>query len=135
MIWRSSYHRRVAQILDFAVAFISFIAAYAFAVLLHKIVPLVFPPKVEIRESYLILVLFLSFVYVLLFDIQKAYNYQRFTSLFREYSIIVKVCFTGLLISIAAVFLVGLKDFPRTILIVLFLVTLVLFGIEKTLLF
>ncbi len=55
--------------------------------------------------------------------------------MFREYSIVVRVCFTGALISIAAVFLTGLKDFPRTILIVLFFVSLILFVIEKTLLF
>src|SRR3990172_12595541 len=103
MIWRSSYHQRIAQLADFITAFISFIAAYLVSIFLHNVMPSIFPPKIEIRYSFIILIIFLSFIYNLLFDVQKAYNYQRFTSLYREYSIVVKVCFAGALISIAAV--------------------------------
>ena len=135
MIWRSSYHRRIAQVVDFGTALISFILAYYISTLLHKIEPSLFPPEAEIRLSYILIILILSVVYEILFDQHKAYSYQRFTSLLKEYSIVIKVCFIGALISITVLFLFGLKNFPRTIFIVFFFVSLVLFITEKSLLF
>ena len=135
MLWHSFTHQRIAQLVDFLTAILSFIAAYQLSIILYKIVPTFFPPRIEVRYSFVILMIFLSFIYCLIFDLHKAYNYQRFTSLFREYSIIVKVCFIGSLLSIAVVFLTGLKNFPRTILIISFFVSLILFITEKTFLF
>lgn len=135
MIWRSSYHRRIAQFADFGTAFISFVLAYSISTLLHRLEPSFFPPKIEIRTSYILIIIALSVVYEILFDQQKAYSYQRFTSLLREYSIVIKVCFTGSLISIAVLFLFGSRDIPRTIPIVFFVVSLLLFIIEKSFLF
>ncbi len=135
MIWRSSYHRRIAQLADFGTAFISFVLAYFISTLLHMLEPSIFPPKTEIRTSYILIIIVLSIVYEILFDQQKAYSYQRFTSLIREYSIVIKVCFTGSLISIAVLFLFGLKEIPRTIFIVFFIVSLFLFIAEKSFLF
>jgi len=135
VIWRSTYHRRIAQFVDFGTAFISFILAYFISTYLHKIEPSIFPPEDEIKMSYIFLILLISIVYEILFDQQKAYSYQRFTSLLREYTIVIKVCFTGLLVSIAVLYLFGLKEIPRTILIVYFFVCLMLFIAEKSLLF
>ena len=135
MIWRSSYHRRIAQLIDFSTAFISFILAYYISTLLHKIEPSLFPPKAEISISYILIIIILSVVYEILFDQQKAYSYQRFTSLLKEYSIVIKVCFTGALISITVLYLFGLKDLPRTIFIVFFIVSLLLFIADKSFLF
>jgi exopolysaccharide biosynthesis polyprenyl glycosylphosphotransferase len=102
---------------------------------LHKIEPSLFPPKAEIRNSYILIILILSWVYEILFDQQKAYSYQRFTSLLKEYAIVVKVCFTGALISITILFLFGLKDLPRTIFLVFLIVSLLSFIAEKSFLF
>jgi FlaA1/EpsC-like NDP-sugar epimerase len=135
MIWRSNYHRRIAQLADFGTAFISFALAYYISTLLHRLEPAIFPPKAGIRTSYILIIVVLSIVYEILFDQQKAYSYQRFTSLLREYSIVIKACFTGTLISIVVLFLSGLKDIPRTMFIVFFLVSLFLFIAEKSLLF
>jgi hypothetical protein len=103
MIWRSSYHRRIAQLVDFATAFMSFILAYYISTLLHKIEPSLFPPKAEIRTSYVLIILILSIFYEILFDQQKAYSYQRFTSILKEYLIVIKVCFTGAILTRAPV--------------------------------
>ena len=135
MIWRSSYHRRIAQLADFCIALISFILAYYISTLLHNIEPSFFPPKAEIRISYILIILILSVIYEILFDQHKAYSYQRFTSLLKEYLIVIKVCFTGALISITILFLFGLKDLPRTIFIVFLVVSLFLFIAEKSFLF
>jgi exopolysaccharide biosynthesis polyprenyl glycosylphosphotransferase len=135
LIWRSSYHRRIAQLADFCIALISFILAYYISTLLHNIEPSFFPPKAEIRISYILIILILSVIYEILFDQHKAYSYQRFTSLLKEYLIVIKVCFTGALISITILFLFGLKDLPRTIFIVFLVVSLFLFIAEKSFLF
>ncbi len=135
MIWRSSYHRRIAQLADFGTAFISFVIAYIISILLNRVEPSLFPPKEEVRTSYILIIIVLSIVYEVLFDYHKAYSYQRFTSLLREYSIVIKVCFTGSLITIAVLFLFGLKDIPRTLFIVFFIISLFLFIAEKSLLF
>jgi exopolysaccharide biosynthesis polyprenyl glycosylphosphotransferase len=135
MIWRSSYHRRIAQLADISTAFISFILAYYISIFLHNIEPSLFPPETEIRISHILIILFLSVVYEILFDLQKAYSYQRFTSLLKEYSIVIKVCFIGSLISITILFLFGLKDLPRTIFIVFLVISLLLFTAEKSFLF
>jgi exopolysaccharide biosynthesis polyprenyl glycosylphosphotransferase len=87
------------------------------------------------RVPYLIIILILSLVYEILFNQQKAYSYQRFTSLLREFSIVIKVCFTGSLLSLAVFYLFGLKDLPRTIFILFFFVSLLLFIVEKSFLF
>ncbi len=135
MIWRSTYHRRIAQLADFCTALISFMLAYFISILLHKLEPSLFPPEAKIRISYILIILILSVLYGILFDQHKAYSYQRFTSLIREYAIVIKVCFTGSLISIAIMFLLGAKEIPRTIIIIFFIVNLFLFITEKTFLF
>jgi len=56
MIWRSSYHRRIAQLADFSTAFISFVLAYFISTLLHRLEPSFFPPKTEIRTSYILII-------------------------------------------------------------------------------
>src|ERR1035437_7519633 len=135
MIWRSSYHRRIAQLADIGIAFLSFILAYYISCMLHKVEPSLFPRKAEITASYILIIIVLSVLYEFLFDQQKAYNYQRFTSLLREYLIVIKVCFIGSLISLAVLLLFGMREIPRTIFIVFFIISLMLFIAEKSLLF
>src|SRR3990170_9156240 len=105
MIWRSSYHSRIAQIADFLTAFVGFIISYFIAILLNKMYPAYFPPKLEIRESYFFTIVLISLLFVFLFKEQKAYSYQRFTSLLEEYTIIFKVIFIGFLVTITTFFL------------------------------
>jgi len=135
MIWRSSYHRRIAQITDFLTALVGFFISYFIAILLNKNYPAYFPPKLGIRESYFFTIALISLLFVFLFNKQKAYSYQRFTSLLKEYTIVFKVTFIGFLITIASFFLLGEKEVPRTIFIVYLIISLILFLIEKTFLF
>src|SRR3989304_7213464 len=135
MLLRSSHHSRIAQIIDVCTAFMSFIAAYYLSLFLYNIAPSHFPPKVEIKDSYYALIIILSFIYKILFDQQNAYSFQRFTSLLREYTIVLKVCFTGFLINIAIAYFFGFRDISRTYFIVFIEVSVILFLAEKTLLF
>ncbi|MHB1688946.1 MAG: hypothetical protein ACYCVH_16455 [Ignavibacteriaceae bacterium] len=68
-LWRN---RRIAQLADFGTAFISFVLAYFISTLLHRVEPALFPPKTEIRVSYILSIIVLSIVYEILFDQQKA---------------------------------------------------------------
>ncbi len=77
MIWRSSYHRRIAQLADFGTAFISYVLAYFISILLHRLEPSLFPPNTEIRTSYVLATIVLSIVYEILFDQQKAYSSEK----------------------------------------------------------
>ena len=135
MIWHSSYNSRIAQIIDVCTALISFIATYYLSILLHNIDPSNFPAKTEFTDSHYALIIILSFIYKILYDRQNAYSYQRFTSLIREYSIVVNVSFLGFLITIAFAYLFGFRDISRTFYIVFFIINLIFFLSEKTLLF
>jgi exopolysaccharide biosynthesis polyprenyl glycosylphosphotransferase len=70
-----------------------------------------------------------------LFNFQNAYSYERFTSLLREYITVLKVTSLGIFIAIALLFLARFEYTSRTLVVVLFLVTLSLFVVEKTMLF
>lgn len=133
--WRPSYHTRIAQAGDFLTAVASFIAAYYLADFLHRQFPYFFPRTAPLQTSQLLVVLVIGFCYVVLFSYQNAYSYQRFTSLFREYIIVFKVTSLGILIDIALLFLVRFGDLSRTIVIAMFLVSVLFFLAEKTLMF
>ena len=135
MLWHSTYHRRIAQVLDIFTAMISFISAYYFSKVLHNMAPSVLPPNVEIRNFNLLIIFVLSVIYEILFNYEKAYNYQRFTSLLREHIIVLKVCVSGFLISIASIYFLNMNEIPKIILMVFFVVSIFLFAIEKTILF
>ncbi len=93
MIWRSTYHQRIAQLADYITAYISYVIAYLLSIALHRIDPSVFPPETKLRDSYIIIISILSFVFVLLYDKYNAYSYQRFTSLLKGIFNHIKGCF------------------------------------------
>jgi len=135
MIWRSAYHRKIVQFADFVTALAGFYISYYIAILLNYYYPLNFPPILVIRESHYIIIVLISFLFVFLFKKLNAYNYQRFTSLLKEYMIVLKVTFIGFLVTIVTFFLLDDKEVSRTILIVYLIVSIILFTIEKTFLF
>lgn len=135
MLWRPSYHTRIIQLADLLTAIVSCAVSYYIATALHRLYPVFFPPDIIFRSSEIVLVSVISLSYVVLFDLQNAYNYQRFTSLFVEYVTVLKVTSLAILIVIALLFLARFGGTSRTIVIVLFFVTIVLFAVEKTILF
>ena len=135
MIWRSSYHSRIAQIADFLTSVIGLSLSYFIAIELNTIYPNIFPPKLVVKDEYYLMVVIISLLYVSLFNGHRAYSYQRFTSLLKEYTIVFKVSFYGFLFTIAIAFLSDTRDVPRTIFLVYFVVSIILFLLEKTILF
>jgi len=135
MIWRSSYHTRIAQIVDFFTSVLGFILSFFIAIGLNILYPNIFPPKFVLSYEYYLIAVIISLLYVVLFNQHKAYSYQRFTSLLKEYIIITKVSLNAFLLITAITFLLGLKNIPRTIVLVFLFVSIILFIIQKSLLF
>ena len=133
--WRPSYHTRIAQAGDFLTAVASCVISYFASLGLYKLYPQIFRPVVPLHPSEILLILVLSFCYVILFNYQNAYSYQRFTSIFREYTIVLKVVSFGLLLDMAILFLTRIEGISRTFIAVFFFVSVFLFLIEKTVLF
>jgi len=133
LIWRSSIHSRIAQIVDLITAIFGIIASYHLTGFLYQYSPF-FGQKFPIDSLHIFFTLLIGFLYVYLFTIQKAYSYQRFTSLITEYIIIIKVSLIILFIIIAALFLFRFKV-PRTTVLLSFIVSILIFVIQKTLMF
>lgn len=135
MIWRSSYHSRVAQLADFTTAFLGFIISFFLWDLLYFLYPQSIAHPFLLRKEHMLLFFVFSFVYVLLFNINKAYSYQRFTSLVSEYLLVIRVCFIGGLLSLSIVFLLGYGNIPRILFLITSIFIVLLLLVQKTILF
>jgi len=130
MIWRSSIHSRIAQIVDYFTAIIGLIVSYHLTGILFQYSPF-FGKKFPIDSVHIFFMFLLGFIYVYLLSLNKAYSYQRFTSLLTEYFTIIKVAFIVMLISIVILFMFRVK-ISRTTVILSFIVIVILFILQKT---
>jgi len=135
MIWRSSYHSRIAQLADFLTSFIGFLLSFKIWEVLFQLYPNRFAKPLVLHIEHIFLFVIFSLIYVSLFYYNGAYSYQRFTSLIKEYVIISKVSILGSLISLAIVFLLGYGSILRIIFLLPFIIIISAFLIQKTLLF
>jgi exopolysaccharide biosynthesis polyprenyl glycosylphosphotransferase len=135
LIWRKPSHQRIAQIADFLTSFFGFIISFQLWNTLYKFYPIKIPKPLVLMVEYLLLIGIFSCIYVLLFYLNRAYSYQRFTSLIKEYYIITKVAVQGILICLAIIFAIGYKDVPRTIFVISFVIITIFYFIQKTTLF
>jgi exopolysaccharide biosynthesis polyprenyl glycosylphosphotransferase len=135
MIWSPSKHRRYAQVADFLTSLAVYLFCYFILILLHDLNGDVFPPIFKPTKFDLFLVIVFSILTVAIFEFQKAYNHQRFTSISREITIVLKVVNISILLNIAIVFLLKLSATPRTFFIVYYNLAIVLLITEKLSLF
>jgi len=133
MIWRSSFNSAIARIADFCTAFFAYALSYVTWVLLHRAYPDILPMQVVLRFHLFLLASVFSLVFIVLFEFHKAYSYQRFTSLWREYFIVGQVSVLALLTNVLIVFMLGLDtDLRRTFFVLSFLISATAFLAEKT---
>jgi len=135
MIWRSSFHSRIVQFADFLTVQLGFILAYLIWDLLSSLGANILPNPFSLEIQHLFQISLLGIVYVILFRENMAYSYQRFTSLFREYLIVIKVSVLGLFLMVFTTVMFGDKALPRTIFILSFISILSLLIVQKTILF
>lgn len=135
MIWRSSFNSRVAQAADLLTVFGAYYLSYLIWGALYGQVGSMLPRPVEMDSRVVVYMIFSSVIYVILFQIQKAYSFQRFTSLRTEYSVVFRVSTLGVVLSIVVAFFANMTGVRRTFFFLSYVVTLLLLILQKTLLF
>lgn len=136
MLWVPEHHKRIVQLADFITVFVSFVSAYYFWIYLRMTFPDMVPGgEMHLDDSYLLLVIFLSFIWVILFDKQGAYSYQRFTSYMTEFKIILKTGILGSLILTGMMFLLRPGYIARGLVLLFLPINLLFLIIEKIILF
>jgi len=135
MIWRPASHRRFAQLADFITCILSCLIAYLIWSYLHDKFPSIVNRVITFENQQILLIILFSIIYLFIFNQFKAYSYQRFTSLEKEFLIVFKTNIIGFIISICILFITGHGSIPRTIFIVGFIVVTSSFLIQKTIMF
>jgi exopolysaccharide biosynthesis polyprenyl glycosylphosphotransferase len=136
MIWRPLHHRIFAQIADAVTTILSFFGAYGLWRLLRWLLPeLPIGSEPVFHPAFSLLVAAAAPIWVILFNVQGAYSYQRFTSFAKEIKLIFKTTVFGLFILLALVFLARPGYIPRTLVIIFAVVNFVFLLIEKLFMF
>jgi len=137
MTWRPPHHKTLAQSADFVTTALSFVFSYYLWISLRQVFPST-PLGADIDlfgGPFLIIIFFAATIWVMLFSLQGAYSYQRFTSFAMETKIVFKVALLGTLILLATIFLLRTGYIPRTFIVLFLLVNLALLSFEKLLMF
>ena len=134
MIWKSRANKILAQTSDyFTILSIIFFSSILWEKFFTRIGTSQTPSffNYEFIASSLII----PFIFIFLFNYFRAYNYQRFTSLLTESTIVFKVVLFGALFSISIFYLFRFNSIPRAY--IFFNIILILFGliVEKTFMF
>ena len=126
MIWRSTYHSRIAQLADLLTVLFAFILSYYVWKFLFQIYPGAIAKPFLLSSVHIILMTIYACIYVVIFNFYNAYSYQRFTSLFSEFLIVLKVSLLGGLICLTILFLLGYGNLPRILFVLSSFISLTL---------
>lgn len=136
MLWRPTYHRRLAQLADAVTTAFSFIATYFLWKLAKVIFPWVpFGREIEISPDIFGKIIIFSLAWVIVLTKLNAYTYQRFTSLQREIRIVAKTSLIGTLLFLAGDFIFRFTYIPRTFVGIFFILNFISLVCEKMILF
>jgi len=135
MLWRPTYHRRLAQLADGITTAFSFVEAYFVWCWAKIIFPWVPGREIEITSDLFWRIIAFAIIWVIILTKLGAYTYQRFTSLRREIKLVVKTSLIGTLIVFAADFILRFEYIPRTYIGIFFVMNFLSLTIEKIILF
>jgi exopolysaccharide biosynthesis polyprenyl glycosylphosphotransferase len=136
MLWRPSYHRRIAQLADALTTALSFFVAYLaweWARLIFPWLPLGMDIKIT-HDLYWKIAVF-AIIWVMILTNLDAYTYQRFTSLRREMKLIGKASLVGTFVLFAADFIFRFEYIPRTYIGIFFVVNCLSLAMQKVIAF
>jgi exopolysaccharide biosynthesis polyprenyl glycosylphosphotransferase len=136
MLWRPTYHRRIAQLMDALTTAFSFVAAY----FVWKWANLIFPgtpfgKEIKITYDFSWKIIVLAIIWVIVLTKLDAYTYQRFTSLRHEIKLVAKTSLLGTLILFAMDFILRFEYIPRTYVGIFFIVNFSSLTLEKIIVF
>lgn len=136
MIWRPTYHSRLAQLADALTTALSFVVAYfawSWARIIFPWAPL--GRDIDITPGLFWKIIAFAIIWVIILTKLGAYTYQRFTSLRREMILIGKASLIGTLLLFAANFILRFEYIPRTYVGIFFIVNFLSLTWEKAFLF
>lgn len=133
MIWRPTYHKRLAQAADALTTAGSFVVAFFIWDKFRRLTDISFPIRVTAYE--IAVIIGFSLLWVIIFNRLGAYSYQRFTSLWKEYTNVAKTTFIGVGVFFAAHYFLRFGQIPRTYIIAFCFVNLLFLALDKTALF
>jgi exopolysaccharide biosynthesis polyprenyl glycosylphosphotransferase len=133
MIWRPSHHIKLAQAADALTTAGSFVVAFFVWDKFRHLTGVSFPIRVTADE--ITVIIGFSLLWVIIFNMLGAYSYQRFTSLWKELTNVVKTTFIGVCVFFAAHFFLRFGQIPRTYILAFTFVNLLFLALEKTALF
>ncbi len=136
MIWRPTYHKRIAQFADGVTTAFSFIVAYFVWQLVRSLFP--WAPlgrEMDITHDVFWKIFVFSIIWVITLTKLNAYNDQRFTSIQREMKLVVKTSLIGTFLILAADFIFRFEYIPRTYIAIFFVINIFSLGLGKLVLF
>jgi len=133
MIWRPSLHRRIAQAADALTTAISFVAAYIIWNKFRRLTDISLP--ISVTAGDIGVIIGFSLFWIAIFNRLGAYSYQRFTSLWKELTIVVKTTLIGVCVIFAAHYFFRFGYIPRTYILAFAFVNFLFLALEKTTLF
>lgn len=135
MLWRPTYHRRLAQLADGLTTAASFVVAYFIWNWIRINTNLGVGQEILLSWYVLWKILGLSVVWVVILDRLRSYSYQRFTSLYKEFSNIFKAIIIGVFVFFASFFIFRFQYVPRTYIFIFAIINFVCLDFEKLVLF
>ena len=109
MIWKSQNNKIIAQFADFATVIISItLSFYVWSWLYNNYHMGSIPKPYNVDIRYILIPFITSIIYVIIFNFNKSYNFQRFTSLQKECLNVLIISVQGLIIFVFLSFIFGL---------------------------
>ena len=133
MIWRPAYHRRLVQAVDAFTTAGSFVVAFSLWERFQRLTGFGIPIRVTTDD--IALIVGFSLLWVIIFNRLGAYSFQRFASLWKELTNVVKTTIIGVCLFFAAHYFLRFGHIPRTYIIAFAFVNFLFLAIEKTTLF
>jgi exopolysaccharide biosynthesis polyprenyl glycosylphosphotransferase len=135
LLWRPTYHRRIAQLADALTTAFSFVLAYAVWNWLRVNSRGALGSEIHLTSDLYLVAVGFSAVWVIVLAKMNAYTYQRFTSLQHEIVIVLKASLIGTLTIFAVIFGLRVGYVARTYVCIFFLSNAVCLVLQKAVMF
>jgi exopolysaccharide biosynthesis polyprenyl glycosylphosphotransferase len=135
MLWRPTYHRRIAQLVDAFTTAFSFVLAYVAWNWLRVSSRGAFGSEIHLTSDLYWIAAGFCAVWVIVFSKMNAYTYQRFTSLRHEIVIVLKASLIGTLAIFFAIFALRVGYIARTYVCIFFMSNATCLMLEKIVIF
>ena len=124
--------RQFAITVDVVTVIVAFILSFYIRLTILFLIPFGTPTSLLDHALFLIII---PLIWWALLNMQNAYMWQRFTSLWTEYQTVFKTTIFGTLILTAVIFIFRIHKLPRSLIILFAVLSFMLLILEKTLMY